>query len=48
MLNFIKKDANEMLSVKNEADFPASPEKRKCIGCNFLTLCNEGKAVLEM
>ncbi len=44
--DFIKKDASDMLAVKSEDDFPASPEPKKCIGCNFLSVCNEGKEVL--
>ncbi len=46
LMGFIEKDASEMLAVKSEEDFPASPEPRKCIGCNFLSVCKEGKEVV--
>jgi len=35
--------AKEMLAVQTEADFPPSPEERKCYECNFATICPEGK-----
>jgi CRISPR/Cas system-associated exonuclease Cas4 (RecB family) len=41
--DYIKADSAEMLAVKGEKDFPASPG-RKCKGCNFLQLCEEGKS----
>lgn len=44
---FIKKDSAEMLSVRSEKDFPASPEPKRCIGCNFLSVCKEGKEVIS-
>jgi hypothetical protein len=25
--------------------FPKNPERRRCRGCNFLLICEEGKAV---
>lgn len=43
---FIKHDSGEMLAIKSETDFPASPSRKRCIGCNFLTICNEGKEEL--
>ena len=44
---FIKEDASEMLAVKSELDFPASPIPKRCIGCNFLSLCDEGKNIIK-
>ena len=44
---FIKEDATEMLAVKSETDFPASPSLKKCIGCNFLSICDDGKSVIS-
>lgn len=45
--DFIKQGAEEILSVKSEKDMPASPSKKKCVGCNFLTVCEEGKEVVK-
>jgi CRISPR/Cas system-associated exonuclease Cas4 (RecB family) len=39
--NYIVKNAQDMLSVENENDFPANPTPSKCRVCNFATICSE-------
>lgn len=49
LAEFIKEDAAEMLAVADESSFPASPKPGRCMGCNFLKVCEEGKeAVADM
>ena len=35
--------AREMLSVETERDFPPDPVERKCLECNFATVCPESR-----
>ncbi|MCX6818953.1 MAG: PD-(D/E)XK nuclease family protein, partial [Candidatus Aenigmarchaeota archaeon] len=44
--DFITTNAKIMLNAKNKDDFPASPN-RNCKGCNFATICEEGKKLLN-
>ena len=43
--DFITTNAKIMLDARSKDDFPASPD-RKCKGCNFATICEEGKKFL--
>ncbi|MCX6819620.1 MAG: PD-(D/E)XK nuclease family protein [Candidatus Aenigmarchaeota archaeon] len=43
---FILRSSQEMLEVNSEKDFPASPN-RNCKGCNFATICEDGKKFLN-
>ena len=42
----IIKSSNEMLAVKSENDFPASPKQWRCRDCQFATICDEGKGFI--
>ncbi len=44
---FILQNAAEMLSVKNEDDFPASPSRDLCEHCNYATICPDGNQFLD-
>jgi hypothetical protein len=37
-----------LLEKSKKGPFPAYPEERKCIFCNFATICDDGKYFLGM
>ena len=40
--------AGEMFDVQSEEDFPADPAERKCVECNFATICPEGRRFISL
>lgn len=40
--------AQKMLSVQNESDFPPNPAERRCLECNFATVCPSGKQSIPL
>jgi PD-(D/E)XK nuclease superfamily len=46
VLELIGSDFESVSVMKARGDFPASPDQRKCSGCPFLRLCEDGKSVM--
>ena len=46
--NMIKLKSLEMLSVSSLDELPPDPGESKCKVCNFLTVCEDGKSVVDI